>query len=423
MKNITLFILLLFLITALIDAQDEIPFKHYKISFDNYIELVKDQNFEYAAEKLNITISEAAIEAAKVFSDPYISVDYNRDSESGVNSGFGLSSEIGKSIDLGGERKARINLSQSEKELTVSLVTDYYRRLQAEATLLYLEAMKQRQLYLVKYDSYQTMNKLAESDSIRYTLGSIMEIDAIQSKLEAGILLNELTHAISEWKNSLWDISVMTGNSNIDTLLLPSNHLHDVSRDFVLEDLITEALNNRADLQAALLDKDVSQKALILTKKERNTDIDLRAGISNSYLIGAGAPVNSSLSAGIAIPLKFSNLNSGELRMAEARIDLANTRYAYAEVKIVSEITQAWEYYMDYCLQVENFNNGLLENAENVRKGKIYSYQRGETSLLEVLNAQRTYNEIQTTFFETLFNQAAALVNLEMAAGIWDIEF
>lgn len=83
----------------------------------------------------------------------------------------------------------------------------------------------------------------------------------------------------------------------------------------------------------------------------------------------------------------------------------SNTQIDQAELKIRSEITQAWEYYMDYCRQVENYNNGLLENAENVRKGKIYSYQRGETSLLEVLNAQRTYNEIQTTYYETRFDR------------------
>jgi cobalt-zinc-cadmium efflux system outer membrane protein len=65
----------------------------------------------------------------------------------------------------------------------------------------------------------------------------------------------------------------------------------------------------------------------------------------------------------------------------------------------------------------------LLENAQSVRKGKIYSYNRGETSLLEVLNAQRTYNDIQQSYYETLFNRAVALVALEKAAGIWDISF
>lgn len=423
MRKYILISILLFLRLFMISAQDEIPFKHYKVSFKEYLELVKTNNLEFAAEKLNISIAEAAIEASKVFSDPYVSFDVTNDSENGLRSGYGFSSELGKTIDLGGERKARIDLTKSEKDLTTALVADYLRNLQAEATLFYLEAMKHRQLFMVRYNSYQTMKKLAEADSIRFKLGSIMEIDAIQSKLETGILRNELIHAISEWKNSLWDISVLAGTVRNDTLFLPSSHLHDVSREFVLNDLITDALNNRADLQAALLNKDVSQKALRLTRKERNTDIEIRAGLSNSYLIGGGAPAANGATAGISLPLRFSNIYRGDLKMAEARIEQAEFLFEQAELNIRSEITQAWEYYMDYCSQVENFNKGLLENAENVRKGKIYSYQRGETSLLEVLNAQRTYNDIQTTYYETMFNQAAALVELEKTAGIWDINF
>ena len=54
--------------------------------------------------------------------------------------------------------------------------------------------------------------------------------------------------------------------------------------------------------------------------------------------------------------------------------------------------------------------------------GKIYSYNRGEVSLLEVLDAQRTYDEVQAQYIETLFNYSSALVELERSAGIWDIE-
>ena len=404
-------------------SQGDIPFKHIDLEFKEYIDLVKTHNLKYASEKLNINISEAAIEAAKVFNDPYFSIDLTPESQENMKKEYVVSSELVKTIDFGGQRKARIDLTKSEKELTVALVADYFRNLLAEATLFYIEAMKHQQLFMVRYNSYQTMKKLSEADSIRYNLGSIMEIDAIQSKLEAGILRNELIHASSEWKNSLLDVSLMTGTSKNDTLYLPSDHLQNVSREFVLNNLITEAQNNRADLQAALLNKEVAQKVLRLTKKGRNTDIDLKIGLSNSYLIGGGSPSSPGMTAGIALPLKFSNLYRGDLKMAELKIQQADQLFEYADLQIKNEITQAWEYYMDYCRQVDNFNNGLLENAENVRKGKIYSYQRGETSLLEVLNAQRTYNDIQTRYYETRYYQAAALIELEKAAGIWDIDF
>jgi cobalt-zinc-cadmium efflux system outer membrane protein len=416
-------IIILVLELQIISAQTGIPFKHYDIDYKDYINLVRTKNLEYAAEKLNINISEASIVAAKIFQDPYFSIDFIQDMEGGSRIDNGFSSELTKTIDLGGERKARIDLTRSEKELTSALLADYFRHLQADATLIYLEGMKHKQLYMVSYDSYQTMKKLYEADSIRLRLGSIMQIDAIQSKLEAGILLNDLTHSIAEWKNSLTDISLMTGTSKIDTLYLPSSHLHNVMREFLLDSLIIAALNNRADLQAAMYNKVASQKALRLTKKERNTDIDLKIGYADFYMADGVSPKATALTAGIAIPLKFSSLNKGEITIAELKVQQAEELFKQAELQIRSEIIQAWEMYQSYCRQVQNFKDGLLGNAENVRKGKIYSYQRGETSLLEVLNAQRTYNDIQITYYETLFNQAAALIELEKAAGIWDINF
>jgi cobalt-zinc-cadmium efflux system outer membrane protein len=183
------------------------------------------------------------------------------------------------------------------------------------------------------------------------------------------------------------------------------------------------ALENRADLQAALLNKDIARKAVTLTRKERRGSIDLKIGYANYFSTDGITPKTTGLTAGIGIPLKFSNINKGEITMAEIKVRQADEQYKQAELLIRTEIIQAWEMYQSYSKQVKNYNNGLLENAENVRRGKIYSYQRGETSLLEVLNAQRTYNDVQTTYYETVFNQAASLIELERAAGIWDINF
>jgi outer membrane protein, heavy metal efflux system len=423
MKILLLYLAITFLCYSEIASQEIIPFKYREINYKDYIELVKRNNLKYASEKLNIDISEAEVNASKVFNDPTFSIDYSQGKEENAITGHSLSSEIGKTIDLSGERKARISFMTSQKQLTEALVRDYFRELRAEATTVYLHALQHKQLFFVRYNSYLTMKKLSESDSIRVASGSAMLIDAIQSRLEAGILSNDLTHAIAEWKEALYQLSMMIGTSVKDTFLLPSGNLAFPSKDFILDKLILDGLANRTDLIAAQLYGEVAQKELILKKKERITDIDLRVGYSNNYLAGKSSPESNELSTGISIPLKFSNIYRGEVKMAELRIIQADEMRKDAEIRVKSEILQAWDYYQDYCSQVKNFNQGLLKAAEDVRKGKVYSYQRGETSLLEVLNAQRTFNDIQTAYYEALFKEAGGLVDLEKAAGIWDIEF
>ena len=99
--------------------------------------------------------------------------------------GEGVEVELSKTFSFG-KRGANIALARSESELTKALLADYFRNLRAEATVSYLEALKQYELYKVKQNAYENIRQLAESDSVRFTLGKIMEIDAIQSRLRQG---------------------------------------------------------------------------------------------------------------------------------------------------------------------------------------------------------------------------------------------
>jgi len=267
------------------------------------------------------------------------------------------------------------------------------------------------------------MKRLSEADSVRLKLGSIMEIDAIQSKLEAGSLLNELLQSEANLNNSYTQLSQMTGSLKTDSLLVPDGSLLFKQRLFEINALITIASSKRADLVAALYNKEVADKALRLAKRERNIDLGLKLGFDNSYLPANNSPSATAFTAGIAIPLKFSNFYKGQVKLAQFQISQSEELYKKAELQIRTEITQAMQRYLAFCKQVDSYDQGMLESAQNVRKGKIYSYNRGETSLLEVLNAQRTFNDVQQNYYETLFNRAVALVELEKAAGIWDINF
>ena len=325
--------------------------------------------------------------------------------------------------DVFGKRHARIDLARSQHELSKALLADFFRNLEAETTEYFLEALKQKQLFDVKLNSYQTMKRLAQADSIRLKLGSIMEIDAIQSNLEAGSLFNELLQSEADLRNAMIVLSQATGTLKTDTLWTPDGNLKFKQRSFLIGDLYKTALEKRADLVAALYTKDVANKALKVAHKERHIDLDLSLGIGNSYPSAGTGPTATTISGGIAIPLKFSNYYKGDLKLAQFQVAQSEVLYEKAELQIRSEIAQAMQNYLAFCKQVESYDHGLIESAQNVRRGKIYSYSRGETSLLEVLNAQRTYNDIQQSYYETLFNRAVALVELEKAAGIWDISF
>lgn len=394
------------------------------LSYRQYMERVTAGNLEYAAERLNVDISDAEVIASKVFNDPNLSVSYFNNENNSLEMGEGVEVELSKTFSFG-KRGANIALARSESELSRALLADYFRNLRADATVSYLEALKQYELYKVKQNAYDNIRQLAESDSVRFKLGKIMEIDAIQSRLEAGILKNELIQAETDLHNAFSNLNLLTGSVAHDTLFIPEASLHLPPRDFVLADLISTASVNRADLVAALKNKEVASRALKVTRRERNTDVDLSIAVSKNARVRneeAPAPPFTGVTAGIAIPLKFSNFNKGAVRAARFREQQAETQYQQALLQVQTEVVQAYRSYQSLMQQVGHYENGMLQAAREVIDGKVYSYNRGEVSLLEVLDAQRTFDDVQAQYIETLFNYSTALVELEKSAGVWDVE-
>ena len=394
------------------------------IDYKSYMEEVLKQNIGYAAEKLNISVAEANIKAAQIFNDPELSVEYADNDDNRMQMGRSYSAEISKTFSFG-KRQANIDLAKSEKELTDALLEDYFHALRAEATLAYFEAVMQTELFRVKQQSCKSICDLARGDSIRYRLGEITQVDALQSGLEAGISRNEVIQMRTELHNVYSSLGLWLGEFNSETLLIPENKLVMSERTFNTEELLQIALNNRADLAAAMKNADVARKALKVTKRERNMDFDVALGYNYNTEVRnqeAPAPQFNGVTVGVAIPLKFSNFNRGAVLAAEHLAQQAELNYRQAELEVQTSVIQSLRQYKSLLEQVKNFENGLLQDAKTIIDGKMYSYERGETSLLEVLNAQRTHDELHVNYIDTLYNCIVSLVELERNVGIWDIE-
>ena len=396
------------------------------IDYFTYMDLIVKSNLAFAAEKFNVDIAEANIKSAHSFIDPELSFEGIDNGERRMEMGYEFASSLDWTLELGGKRKARIELAKSESEVSKSLLEDFFRNLRAEATLQYLVAMRNEMQYHSQVEAYINMQGIARADSLRYKFGEISEVTARQSKLEARTIYNSVLEAESEWQNSLLDLSLMINRQPGDTVFRPTGDFDKFNRDFLLQDLIITAQNNRSDFLAALQNKNVAERLINLERANRKMDLGLSVGVAYaSYVrnVIAPTPSHTPVSVGISIPLKFSNKHNSALKIAEFNQQQIDYEYAYIENQIEIEVTQAFRQFNTMRKQLLIFNEGILEEAKSILQGRTYSYNRGENSLLELLDAQRTYNEVQQSYYETLFNTAAALVKLEKATGIWDISF
>lgn len=381
------------------------------ISFTEYLNRVGKSNLGYLAERLNVSIADAETVAQKVLPDPELEFEAGSD-----NFSLGLS----YSLELGNKRGNRIRLARSRAELEKLLLEQGFQDLRADAADLFFEAILQRELLGVQNRSYQYMLQLSRSDSLRYTAGEITENDARQSKLEAMTLLNTVYTQEAAYQSALVMLNRYMG-ATADTLNIPLGDWEELSRDFALAELISAGLDNRIDLLAAQKSTEVSTREYKLTRAERRPDIGLSASYERDWH-GFLPPARSAI-GGVSVPLKFSNTNKGAIKAAKLRITQSEVRERDMELQIQAEIHQAWYNYEAEKKKVFQYKAGVLEDSRKVLDGMVYKYKRGETNILDVLVAQRTYNEVQQGYLETMKGYVASLVELERACGIWDICF
>ncbi|WP_291067974.1 MULTISPECIES: TolC family protein [unclassified Empedobacter] len=397
-----------------------------ELDYKKFIETVQENNISYTAERFNVDIAETEILSAKAFADPELQFEYFDNGEAKRKMGLGYSAEVGWVLELGGKRKARINLAKSEFELTKLILLDYFKNLKADATLGFLQTIYQKEMLNVKENSYNMMNQLANSDEIRFKLGEISETDARQSRLETQSLKNEIIQAETDFATSKIRLSTFMGIDQYADLFSTVGDLKTFQRDFNLINLTEMALSNRTDLLVALQSKDVSQRMIELAKANRVIDLGLILGLEHSTAVRnliAETPQFTQIKGGISIPLKFSNKYNNELKVAKMQFKQEELNYKQTELEIKSQVKEAYELYEGYKKQLKQFDIEILKNANLILEAKKYSYKRGNSSLLEVLDAQRTYNETQNQYLETLYNCASGLIDLERVVGIWDIDF
>jgi len=211
---------LVFLWTLATNAQDnpESVSNQKNLSYAEFIRQLTDQNLEYAAQKYEVAIADAEVEAAKILPDPEISFTAFDNQERRMKMGYGFEAEVEWELELGGKRKARKNLANEERQLTELELQKYFRELRKESTLDFLRALKNKMHYEVQKSSYETMLDIARQDSLRYVDGKIKKSTASQSKLEAQSMFGDLQDLADEWQYSLMDIKNLISTEKHDTL-------------------------------------------------------------------------------------------------------------------------------------------------------------------------------------------------------------
>lgn len=393
--------------------------KAQTLNYKSYIDSIRRNNADYVAEKLNVAISQAELSAARTTDDPSVSLEYGNNSDWSIAMGQSASVEISKSLPLG-KLAARAGVARQQLKVSQDAFDDYWRNLKADATIDYYNALLAKELLIIDSQAFQNISALASGDSLRFVKGEISEIDMLQSRLEQYRSQQELNSRQTDFINALVVLDERCGKPARGTRSI-EGRLEVPTRMFSLQQLLDQALTSRSDLRVAEGSVQLALQQNRLDLRERRSDVELALGASyNTAVLNEEAPAPQFVgySIGLTIPLPVSSVNSGVRQAGTLRHQQAQMQHQSVRNSIQGEVTRAYNDYQQSLQKVKAYNEVLMVNARQVLEGKLYAYQRGDTSLLEVLTAQHTYIEILQEYATCLYDSMVALTELERSVGL-----
>jgi outer membrane protein, heavy metal efflux system len=293
---------------------------------------------------------------------------------------------------------SRSQVADNERSLTFNVASQFINVELAESTL---------ELANQDLKSFQDTVDIAEA---RYKAGDTGEGDLLKIKLQMLQFQTDVSAARLAKVQGLSDLRQLLGYESIG----PD---YDVAGSFdylpvkgVLEDFQATALQDRPDLLAARLGLTAANSQLALQKAIGKRDVT--GQISYTHI---GYLNDVSLFGQIQLPI--FDRNQGEIARASFAITQAQEQQLLASGQVLTDVRDAFEslHANDQILGL--YRSGYLDEAQQSRDISEYAYRHGAASLLDFLDAERSYRATQLAYRQALATYLLALEQLREAVG------
>ena len=126
---------------------------------------------------------------------------------------------------------------------------------------------------------------------------------------------------------------------------------------------------------------------------------------------------DESVTAGLSVPLPIWYRQQGEIGAAMGAHRRAQAERTRLQQELEQTITQHFQEVRTAQQQMQVFEQGLLHQAQEALDIAQFSFRRGATSLLEVIDAQRVNRQTLLEYAQARADHSIALARLERAVG------
>jgi outer membrane protein, heavy metal efflux system len=389
-----------------------------KVTLDEAIQLALQHNHNLLAARTTILQNQAQEITANLRPNPDLFVDWDylpAFSPSAANTTYLQSSteaDAGLSylIERGKKRQTRLHAAKDATAVTISTVADNERTLTFQVASQFLTVeLAESTLDLAQQDlkDYQSTVELME---IRYRSGAISQDDYLKIKIQLLQFQNDVAQAQLAKVEGLADLRQMLGPESVPVNYAIAAQFEYQAVKANLEDLQMRALQMRPDLRAAQQGIAAANSQYLLAKANAKQDLTLQANYTHVNGINGASFYTS-------IPLPIFNRNQGEIARTRYAITQSQELEKQASNQVATDVNDAYYNLQTNDQIVQLYLSGYLAEAQADRDIAEYSYQRGAASLLDFLDAERSYRSTELAYRQVLAAYLTSLEQLREAVG------
>jgi cobalt-zinc-cadmium efflux system outer membrane protein len=391
------------------------------------IEIAAHNNLNYQAALVQKDISQAQIITAKARLNPLLVSD-NGIAEKTYRLG------LQQTLELGGKRKKRIALAETQSQLTKTTTNAKFLELRSGVRKTYTELYTALERQKAYDDIVETTKRLLTIAQKREKAGDIPKVDVLGAQIASTNSRNDHQTAFYQAVSARNRLSALLFQPipPEQVLTIPPNFAHaalltpkkqepgqplqaSVSEAVLnLNSLIEQALKMRPELQENRLNEVLTFQRLSLAQSNRIPNLTLSAGPD---LVAEPGQRRLNLFVVGAMDIPVFNRQQGAIEEETARQRQLQLTQQALKNQITYEVINAHTAFIASQERMKRYETELLPDAEQVVKMAQLSFREGKSSILTPINAQQAFINTRLGYLQAVSDHQDAISDLEKAVG------
>lgn len=389
-----------------------------RISMDEAIRLALQHNHALLATRTTILQNQAEEVTANLRPNPTLSWDsqffplFNPGQFSAdyLENQAQFDVGIGYTFERGKKRQHRLQAAKDQTAVTRSQVSDSERQLVFNTSQQFVAVLlAQSTVDLSKQDA-ESFKQTVDISESRYKAGDMSESDLLKIKLQSLQFQSDLSAAYLAKVQALAALRQLLGFESVPDEFDVQGDLDYQPVHGNLQELKVLAMQNRPDLRAAQEGVTAARSQEALMRANGKKDL----GVSFDYTHTAG--INSGAFF-FNIDLPVFDRNQGEIARARYAITQAEEQAVENAQQVNTDVVDAYAALHSNDEIIQLYRGGYVDQAKQSRDITEYAYKRGAASLLDFLDAERTYRANQLAYRQALASYMTALEQVRQAVG------